>query len=181
MSSEASQIMEHTVCDRAMNILIDKQRQPTGQPPVAAFKSTTCYSDTWRMTAKTCYYHWNYKFLLNARSRYRVSLALGTTCIHRLSVPQRERWLPGLWRWVPARNDQSEAVRLESNHIRKQARFFFFGSMCLSTYFKQASSSEQKYRMQRTILSSVIQVLTLWHQTLGTAHFLSWVYGYHLS
>jgi hypothetical protein len=32
MSSEASQIMEHTVCDRAMNILIDKQRQPTGQP-----------------------------------------------------------------------------------------------------------------------------------------------------
>jgi len=57
----------------------------------------------------------------------------------------------------------------------------FLWSMCLSTHFKQPSSSEQKYRMQRTILSSVIQVLTLWHQTLGTAHFLSWVYGYHLS
>lgn len=31
-SSEASQVMEHTVWDRAMNILVDKQRQPTGQP-----------------------------------------------------------------------------------------------------------------------------------------------------
>jgi hypothetical protein len=44
MSSEASQITEHTVCDRAMIILVDRQQQPTGQPTtgtVAAFKSTT--------------------------------------------------------------------------------------------------------------------------------------------
>ena len=57
---------------------------------------------------------------------------------------------------MTARNDKSEVVSLESNYIRKQARFFFPEHVPEHVFQASASSSEQKYRMQRTISSSVI-------------------------